>query len=463
MIGRGVLPALMLAGAAAGAPLQGADPGELSGLLVRASAGAATSSGEERRILTERIDGLTEAQRAAARQGEAFFNTSFIPSPSEATRRDGLGPLFISANCRSCHNSLGRGRPPAADNQQPVALVMQLGAPRDDGSWGDEPTYGPNFNPFAVPGVEPEGSVVVTRAPVRGRYADGDEWELQAPTYRLTDLRYGELHPQVAISPRLAQPIIGMGLLDAVPEEVILALADADDADGDGISGRPNWIPAGDGRPRLGRFGWKANQPDLRAQTTAALFAEMGITSSDRPEQNCTAVQTACLAGPHGGEPEIADADLADLVLFQRVLAVPPRRRLDDPEVIRGAALFREAGCDACHVPRLVTGEVPGLPALSRQEIYPFTDLLLHDMGPELADGRPDHEASGTEWRTPPLWGLGRAGDLADDVFYLHDGRARSLEEAILWHGGEAAAARARFMAWDRAQRDALVSFLESL
>jgi CxxC motif-containing protein (DUF1111 family) len=461
---RRMLPALVLAVAVAGiSPARGEEGGELAEFLVRDSGGAATSTGDERRVLAARINGLTDAQRTAARQGEAFFNTSFIPSPSEATRRDGLGPLFNSANCRSCHNSLGRGRPPAADNQQPVSLVLQLGAPQDDGTWGDEPVYGPNFNPFAVPGVEPEGSVVITRSAVRGRYADGEPWELQAPTYHLTDLRYGELHPRAALSPRLAQPIIGMGLLDAVPDDVILALADSGDADRDGISGRPNWIVGSAGGRRLGRFGWKANQPDLRAQTTAALFAEMGITSSDRPDQNCTAAQPACLAGPHGGNPEIADADLADLVFFQRVLAVPPRRGLDDPEVIFGAALFREAGCDGCHVPRLVTGEVPGLPALSRQEIFPFTDLLLHDMGPELADGRPDHQASGTEWRTPPLWGLGRAGDIAREVFYLHDGRARSLEEAILWHGGEAAAARAHFIAWDKAQRNALVKFLESL
>jgi CxxC motif-containing protein (DUF1111 family) len=451
--------------AMAGAPGRAAeDSGPAPAMfLVRDSGGAATSTGDERRVLAARIHGLTDEQRTSARQGEAFFNTSFIPSPSEATRRDGLGPLFNSANCRSCHNSLGRGRPPAAPDQQPVALVLQLGAPREDGSWGDEPVYGLNYNPFAIPGVEPEGAVVIDRSLIRGSYRDGTAWELQTPIYRLTDLRYGELHPHAAISPRLAQPIIGMGLLDAVPEDVILALADPDDADGDGISGRPNWIDVGEGRRRLGRFGWKANQPDLRTQTTAALFAEMGITSSDRPEQNCTALQAACLAGPHGGDPEIADADLADLVFFQRVLAVPPRRELDDPEVIRGAALFHEAGCGTCHVPRLVTGEVPDVAALSRQEIFPFTDLLLHDMGPELADGRPDHQASGTEWRTPPLWGLGRAGDVAREAFYLHDGRARSLEEAILWHGGEAAPARARFIAWDRAQRHAVVRFLESL
>jgi len=454
---------ILVAAAVTGAAMaQGGVQDPLASLLVRDSGGAATSTGDERRILAARIDELTDEQIASARQGEAIFNTSYIPSPSNVARRDGLGPLFNSANCRSCHSGLGRGRPPSGDDRQPVALVLQLGAPRDDGTWGDEPTYGVNFNPFSVSGVQPEGSVAISRKPIRGFYADGDAWELQVPTYRLTDLRYGELDSRTAISPRLAQPIIGMGLLDAVPREVIAAMADPDDRDGDGISGRMNFIDGADGR-RLGRFGWKANQPDLRAQTVAAMFAEMGISSSDQPRQNCTAAQPECLAGPHGGDSEIADADLADIVFFQTVLAVPPRRWLDDPEVIRGAALFREAGCDGCHVPGLITAEVPGLPALSAQTIFPFTDLLIHDMGPGLADGRPDHRATGSEWRTPPLWGLGWAEDIAREVYYLHDGRARTLEEAVLWHGGEAAAARAHFTVWDRAQRGALIKFLQSL
>lgn len=438
-------------------------PAGVADLLVPKSGGTATSSGTDRRILAARVPGLAPRQEKAATHGEAFFNTSFVPAPATAARRDGLGPLFNSANCRSCHNGLGRGRPPAEANQQPVALVLQLSAPDQDGHWGDDPVYGPNFNPFAIPGVEPEGRVVISHTPIRGEYLDGEPWELLAPEYRLEALRYGDPHPELAISPRLAQPIIGMGLLDAVPEEVILALADPDDEDGDGISGRPNWINGPDGKRRIGRFGWKANQPDLRAQTTAALFAEMGITTSDRPRQNCTAFQFSCLEAPSGGEPELADEDLADLVFFQRILAVPPRRNLDDARVIEGAALFRAAGCDRCHAPTLVTGEVPDVPALSQQVIHPFTDLLLHDMGPELADGRPDHEAAGSEWRTAPLWGLGRAGEVSAEVFYLHDGRARSLEEAILWHGGEAAESRRRFTAWPREQRVALISFLESL
>jgi CxxC motif-containing protein (DUF1111 family) len=298
---------------------------------------------------------------------------------------------------------------------------------------------------------------------LEGWYADGNPWTLRKPVYTLADLAYGALHPEVGVSPRLAQAIIGMGLLDAVPEAEILSRADPDDADQDGISGRPNWLKGPDGRPSLGRFGWKANQINLRSQTAAALLAEMGITTNDQPAQNCSEVQNACLAGPHGGDPELADEDLEAMVFFQQTLAVPPRRNLDSLEVIRGAEMFLTAGCDGCHAPVMKTGEVPGLPQLSNQRIYPFSDLLLHDMGPALADGRPDGQASGSEWRTAPLWGLGRAGDIAREAFYLHDGRARSIEEAILWHGGEAARSQAIFTRMSRADREALLEFLFSL
>ncbi len=432
-------------------------------LLEPASAGQATGSGQAREVLAEYVEGLSEEQFRIARRGEAFFNTAFVPAPGPAPVRDGLGPLLNSATCRACHNSLGRGSPPTDAGQQPVALVLQLSTRGADGGWGPHPAYGANFNPFAVEGFEPEGRVVIDRRPVPGRYADGSEWVLHHPTYRLVDLNYGALDAATAISPRLTQPIIGMGLLQAVPEEIILALADSEDRDGDGISGRPNRVAVGNGEARLGRFGWKANQPDLLAQTVAALSQEQGITSSHDPRGNCAVAQRACRSAPNGGEPEIEDADLDALVFFQRVLAVPPRRNLDDPAVAGGASSFRQIGCAACHLPTLETGEVADIPALSRQRIHPYTDLLLHDMGPGLADGRPDHQASGSEWRTPPLWGLGRTPDIARGEFYLHDGRARSLEEAILWHGGEAADARARFIALSKRDRDALIAFLRSL
>lgn len=436
---------------------------ETAPLLQRAAGGLATSQGDEKRILATRISGLTEAQQRKALRGEAFFNSSFEPTPFESDLRDGLGPLFNAANCRSCHNSLGRGRPHFGDNVVSISLVLQLSAPGVDGQWGPDPNYGVNFNPLSIPGVPPEGTVVVTHEPITGKYADGTEWTLLKPVYELRDLGYGALHPEVAISPRLAQPIIGMGLLDAVAEADILSRADPDDANQDGISGRPNLLRGPDGEIVLGRFGWKANQIDLRAQTAAALFAEIGITTTDHPNQNCTESQSECLAAPHGGDPELSDADLEAIVFFQQTLAVPPRRNLDSPKVIRGAEMFLHARCGSCHTPSMKTGDVPGLPQLSNQRIYPFSDLLLHDMGPQLADGRPDGEASGSEWRTAPLWGLGRSAEIAGEAFYLHDGRARSIEESILWHGGEAAQSQAIFVGLNREDREALLAFLESL
>ncbi len=272
----------------------------------------------------------------------------------------------------------------------------------------------------------------------------------------------GSLGKRAAISARLAQPLIGMGLLEAVPKAVLLALADPEDADGEGVSGRPNRIRTDDGKLRLGRFGWKANQVGLRAQTVAALFNEQGITTPDRPGPTCTPVQADCLAAPDGGEPELAEADLQAIVWFMRTTPARVRRDLDRPAVRRGAALFDAAGCSACHTPTLVTGRVADLPALSNQRIHPFTDLLLHDLGPGLADGRPDHAASGAEWRTPPLWGIGCAEEISTQSF-LHDGRAHSLEEAILWHGGEADRARRAFISSSTGDRRALLAFLRSL
>jgi CxxC motif-containing protein (DUF1111 family) len=258
--------------------------------------------------------------------------------------------------------------------------------------------------------------------------------------------------------------VIGSGLLEAIPESQILDWADADDANHDGISGRPNQV--WDHllrRAVVGRFGWKSNQPDIAHQTAAAFSAEIGMSTSLRPGQNCTEVQPACLQAPNGGTPEISDEIFRHIVSYQRTLAVPSRRDLDSPASRRGAQLFIDSQCAACHRPTFLTGKVENAPWLSQQRIHPFTDLLLHDMGPELSDGRADFDASPTEWRTPPLWGVGLQKTVNDHTRLLHDGRARDLNEAILWHGGEAERARDIYKALPREDRNALLQFLESL
>ena len=254
-----------------------------------------------------------------------------------------------------------------------------------------------------------------------------------------------------------------MGLLEAVPEPEILALADPDDTDGDGVSGRPNWVLDDEtGTKALGRFGWKANQPSIRQQTAAAFLGDLGITSPIYPEVMCTTSQVECLSAPNGGEPELDERRLDRVTSYVALLAVPRRENTDTTEVLLGRALFRAVGCDQCHTPSFTTGE-HRFEVLTDQVIWPYTDLLLHDMGPELADDRPEFDASGSEWRTPPLWGIGRLEEVTGQRRLLHDGRARSVAEAILWHGGEAQSHRDLFLTLSTEQRQALVRFVESL
>ena len=285
------------------------------------------------------------------------------------------------------------------------------------------------------------------------------------PAYTFVDLAFGELADDVLISARVAPHMVGLGLLEAIPEAALLELADPDDADGDGISGRINrvWDVASETHV-VGRFGWKAEQPSVRQQVAGAFLGDMGITTPVFGSQDCTAAQTDCLAARDGGEggPEIDPETFDKVVIYSSLLAVPGRRLADDAEVLRGKALFGEMGCAGCHTPSHRTGPHP-LPEVSDQLIWPYTDLLLHDMGPELSDGRPVFDAEGSEWRTPPLWGIGLFEAVNDHQQLLHDGRARGVAEAILWHGGEAEAAREAFRTATVAERDAVVRFVNSL
>jgi CxxC motif-containing protein (DUF1111 family) len=273
------------------------------------------------------------------------------------------------------------------------------------------------------------------------------------------------------MSPRLAPPMIGLGLIEAVPEAQIRANADPDDKNGDGISGRTNevWSLA-DNRVALGRFGWKAGVPSIRQQAASAFAGDMGLSTPlvPRPSGDCTGAQSFCLNAPNGnserdGDLEVGAKVFDHVVFYAQNLAVPPRRNAKDAGVVQGKALFYQLGCQACHMPSFTTGAVEGQPHLSNQKIWPYTDLLLHDMGEGLADNRPEGMADGREWRTPPLWGIGLTETVSGHTFFLHDGRARNVEEAILWHGGEAQASRDGYAALTKAEREALLSFVNSL
>jgi CxxC motif-containing protein (DUF1111 family) len=298
--------------------------------------------------------------------------------------------------------------------------------------------------------------------------AGGATVTLRRPTYGVSDPAYGPLHPDTMLSPRVAQPMIGLGLLEAIPEADLLARADPD---GDGISGRPNlvWSEAED-RVAMGRFGWKAGQARIAEQAASAMAGDIGLSNplAPFPAGDCTPAQADCLAAPDGASPQFADleapADVMELVAYySRHLAVPARRDAGSAEVLAGKRLFYQAGCIACHVPKHATARDAADPALRGQLIWPYTDLLLHDMGEGLADGRPEGVADGREWRTAPLWGIGLTETVNGHTFFLHDGRARNLTEAILWHGGEARKARDGFAALAKQERDALIKFLESL
>ncbi len=313
-------------------------------------------------------------------------------------------------------------------------------------------------------GVAGEGDPRVVTTLVGGKYDDGSSYELSVPTYDLGDLAFGDLAEGAMFSPRTAPQMIGLGLLSAIDEADLLANADPDDDDGDGISGRPNHVwDVTNQAVALGRFGWKANQPTLEQQDAGAFVGDIGITSGLFPSQNCTAAQPGCQAATSGGDPEIDDRHLGQVDYYSKYLAVPARRDVADADVKRGAALFAQVGCTGCHTQTFKTGNLADQPELSAQTIHPYTDLLLHDMGDDLADGRPDFEADGNEWRTPPLWGIGLFKDVNGHTRYLHDGRARNLEEAVLWHAGEAENAAAAFRALSQSERDALVGFLGSL
>jgi CxxC motif-containing protein (DUF1111 family) len=334
-----------------------------------------------------------------------------------------------------------------------------------------EPTYGGQLQDFAVPGVPSEGRMVVAYSEEKVTLADGTIVSLRRPEYSVGNLGYGPMADDVMLSPRVAPQMIGLGLLEAVHESDILAQADPDDANGDGISGRPNWArdPA-TGELMLGRFGWKAGAPTIEAQSAGAFAGDIGISTplTNSPHGDCTAAQAPCIAAATGEQGRLGISEAPDPVLelvtfYSHNLAVPRRRNVDDLKVLRGKEMFYQTGCVSCHTPKYVTRRDADHPAQQFQLIWPYTDLLLHDMGDGLADHRPEGAADGREWRTAPLWGIGLTEAVSDHTFFLHDGRARNLLEAILWHGGEAQRARDQVVEMATEDREALLAFLGSL
>jgi CxxC motif-containing protein (DUF1111 family) len=365
------------------------------------------------------VDGLSPAELSAFIRGDEEFGRRFSAST-------GLGPIFNDVSCASCHSGDGRGRPENA--------LMRIGSP-DDGMYSS--LGGPQIQDRAIPGAVAE------------------------------TVPHG-----VPVSLRLPPPVFGVGLIEAIPESEILSRADPDDANGDGISGRPNWVmppnwvpqtePGAGSSLRIGRFGRKAQTTSILQQTVEAYLQDMGITTDFLPDENRNPMAGLPQDGADAvADPEVPAGTVFAVVNYLRLLAPPAPGAPDDMRE-RGSVLFSDVGCALCHTPVMHTGQATTA-ALTNKPVALYSDLLLHDMGDALADHRPDGQANGREWRTTPLWGMRLIRQfLNGEVFLMHDGRARTIEEAILLHGGEALRARTLFEALNVADRAALIEFVGS-
>ncbi|HBQ35801.1 MAG TPA: thiol oxidoreductase [Rhodobacteraceae bacterium] len=443
------------------------------------SAGGATSPATK----SEKVFKPPSANMAFDRKmefllGEALFEKLWVSSPASTKASDGVGPIYNARSCGRCHPNAGRGKPPK-DGETPRSFFLRLSIPGGP-SMDDiedyivdspEPTYGRQLQNVSVGGVNREGDPVISYEEIEIELAGGETVSLRDPSYSIENMGHGPLHPDLMISPRVGQQMIGLGLLESIPSETIIAFADPDDANGDGISGRAQIVMSEVwGEPMLGRFGHKAGTATVYMQSASAFHSDIGISSPMFPQGygECTQNQPDCLKAPDGnsevnGDLEIPAAGMDAVAFYAKNIAVPMRRNVDDPTVLRGKQMFYQSGCIDCHRPKFVTHRLEDRPEQSFQLIWPYTDMLLHDMGEGLADHRPEARANGYEWRTPPLWGIGLTEQTVGHTYFLHDGRARSLMEAILWHGGEAAAAQQTVVEMPKADRDALIKFLESL
>lgn len=403
---------------------------------------------------------LTGSNMAQHLDGDAAFEQAFVTAPAEINA--GLGPVFNNNACISCHPKDGRA-PHPTDLNSFTGFFLRASVPGTNANGGPNPVpgFGGQIQQNSVFGTASEGSFEVDYTQSIVTYDDGSSVTLRKPVYYLTN-PYIPLPGQVMLSPRVGPPVFGLGLLEAIPESEIIALSDVSDIDGDGISGKPNYVwNAQTEQLELGRFGWKGLNPTVLQQCAGAYNDDMGITSTYFPLESSfgQSNNTDSVAN----DPELSQQDLEDVVFYCRTLGVPAPRNIDEEEVMEGEALFESLNCTGCHTPKLETGYFEGIPEISNQTIYPYTDGLLHDMGFGLADDRPSFDANGQEWKTRPLWGIGLTEVVGGHTHFLHDGRARNLTEAILWHGGEASKSVTDFKSLDATERSAVISFLESL
>ncbi len=393
--------------------------------------------------------------------GRSFFTVPWVAAPAATTARDGLGPLFNANSCASCHPNNGGGSASTlAGKALDRSIVIQLGRLTTESSSNTDkvnhlpdPIYGHQLAINGTHRVPFEGQIKVDIQTRPFTYPDGEQVTLLQPLFRASQLNYGPLAPETILKPRRAPVLIGMGLIEDIPTAQILQRADEADRNGDGISGKASWIHSLEtNQQKLGRFGWQATTTSVTEQTANALHNDMGLTNPLFPNENCNAAQTACNSAYKSKELDVPRARLLAISHYLKHLRVP---RPQPPIQREGRHLFASAGCQACHQ--------IGYTTATGNTIDPYSDFLLHDMGPELAEGNDSDRGKMSEWRTAPLWGLGLTKTLNPKAGYLHDGRALTLEQAILWHGGEAQTAKEHFIHLTKNQRDMLLSFLETL
>jgi CxxC motif-containing protein (DUF1111 family) len=402
---------------------------------------------------------LTSEKQALHEFGDALFGTTF--NSDNTQRNHGLGPIFNSQSCISCHVGDGRTRAPMpGEPLGPVLIRINMPGQNEYGESNPVPGFGIQIQQRGIFGVLGEADVNVSYTENIYQFPDGEAYKLREPLYTITN-PYTPLPSGMLVSARMPRPVFGFGLLEAIPESDILSKADENDSNNDGISGKPNYVyDMSSHAMRLGRIGWKATQPSLIQQASFGFTEDISVTNFILPAENSFGQSQD---DHKNDDTELGDSALYAVSYYLKTLAVPGRRNADDATVKNGKKIFTQIGCIKCHVSMQKTGVDVAFPELSNQTIFPYTDLLLHNMGAGLDDGRPDHQALGYEWRTPPLWGIGLTNTVNGHTNFLHDGRARNLTEAIMWHSGEAENAKSEFKNSSKSDRDALIKFLNSL
>ena len=430
-------------------------------------AGNGTTSDLSREAFGHPLSGTRGQDRRDFVIGNSFFQSVWVTSPASANLRDGLGPTFNAVSCTACHLKDGRGRGlPDMDGKVDISLLFRLRSKNTDGSVSPTENYGSQFNPRGIMGVPGEGDAYVKFETVTGEFSDGELFELKKPKYSFLNLAFGSFSKNTIYSPRVGPQMIGLGLIENINEEDILKKSDPFDLNKDGISGRPNTVfSIVEQKYVLGRFGWKAAVASLLEQNAAAFHGDIGITSYLHPEEECPMIQIDCIA--KRTQDDISEELLGKVTLYTQLLSVPVRRDVNSLTVKNGKKIFNQIGCFECHTPSYVTGKKSQFDILNNQTIYPYSDFLLHDMGDELADDvgeyKNEEDAGTREWRTPPLWGIGLFKMVNGHTRYMHDGRARNVSEAILWHGGEASETKNKFLKLSINDRADLIEFLNSL